>query len=339
MPFEVIDADGHVTESWEQLQRYLDAPYNKRPTVPPYFPQDAWDRRILNTLGQSAGDAKTWIEALDTGGMTSAVLFPTLGLFMTFLRDPEWAVALCRAYNTLLFKEFTSQSDRLEYVALLPPHDAPAAAAELKRAVTEFGAVGAMLPADGYHLLGHRRFDPIYAEAERLNVAVTIHASGTDINLGSSEPFPKFIQAHTLSHISGQMRQMVSMIFEGVPARFPRLRIAYLEAGVGWIPYFVQRMDEEFEKRGHAEAKALSKLPSEYIRGGNIYVSCEADEILLPQAIEYLGANQILYASDFPHWDNSYPKSLKEIVDRPDVSDDAKRKILAENPRRLYRMK
>jgi uncharacterized protein len=156
-------------------------------------------------------------------------------------------------------------------------------------------------------------------------------------NLGT-EPFPKFIQAHTVSHAFGQLRQITSMVFEGVPERFPRLRIAYLEAGAGWVPYFVQRMDEEFEKRGHAEARQLSQRPSEYVKSGNIYFSCEADEILLPQAIDYVGAAQILYASDFPHWDHSYPQSVKELIDRPDVTEAAKRRIFSENPRRLYRL-
>ena len=340
MKCEVIDADGHVSESWEQLQAHLEPPFNKRSPLPPYFPQDGWDRRLTGTLGNWAGDATSWIDALDRGGMAMSVLYTTLGLFMPFVRDPEWAVALTRAYNTLLYEEFTSQSPRLLGVALLAPHDPAAAVVELRRCVTELGFVGAMLPADGYYLLGHARFDPIYAEAQRLDVPVAFHASGTDQSIVANfEPFPKFIQAHTMSHISGQMRQMVSTIFEGVPARFPTLRLAYLEAGCGWIPYFVQRMDEEFEKRGHIEAKALTKLPSEYIKSGNIYVSCEGDENLLPQAIEYLGANQILYASDFPHWDHSYPKSLKELADRPDLSDQHKRKIFSENPRRLYRLK
>lgn len=339
MKREVIDADGHVSESWEQLQKYLEPPYNRRPPVPPYIPQDGWDRRLRGTLGHWAGDATSWLEAMDNGGMELSVLFPTLGLFLPFVRDPEWATVLSRAYNTLLHEEFTSRSPRLKAVALLATQEPDAAAVELERCVTTYGFVGAMLPADGYYLLGHRRFDPIYATAQRLGVPVTYHASGTDGNQLGAEPFPKFIQAHTVSHIGGQMRQMVSTIFEGVPARFPDLKIAYLEAGVGWIPYFVQRMDEEFEKRGHIEAPALTKLPSEYIKGGNIWVSCEADETLLPQAIEYLGASQILYASDFPHWDHSYPKSLKELQDRPDVSEEAKKQILWESPRRLYSLK
>ena len=339
MKFEVIDADGHVTETWEQIQRHLEEPYRKRPSLPPYFPQDGWDRRILGTLGQWAGDVKSWHDALDNGGMAMTILYTTLGLFMPFVRDPEWAVVLCRAYNTMLYKELTSQSPRIKGVALLPLQDPAAAAAELRRAVTEYGFVGGMLAADGYYLLGHARFDPIYAEAQRLNVPLGVHASGTDMSNLGLEPFPKFIQAHTVSHVFGQMRQITSMIFEGVPERFPRLRIAYLEAGCGWMPYFVQRMDEEFEKRGHAEAKALKRRPSDYVKGGNIYVSCETDEVLLPQAIEYIGAAQILYASDFPHWDHSYPQSLKELVERPDVTEAQKRKIFSENPRRLYGIK
>src|SRR5687768_17856403 len=135
MPYDVIDADGHVTETWEQIARHLDEPYRRRPLLTPFFPQDAWDRRLLGTKGNWAGDAKAWVEALDSGGMSLSVLFPTLGLFMPFLRDPEWAVALCRAYNTMLHAELTSQSPRLKGVALLPLQDPEAAVAELTRTV------------------------------------------------------------------------------------------------------------------------------------------------------------------------------------------------------------
>jgi predicted TIM-barrel fold metal-dependent hydrolase len=246
-------------------------------------------------------------------------------------------VALCRAYNTFLHEEFVKKSPRLHAVALLPVQDPDAAARELRRAVSELGLVGAMLAADGSHLLGDSRFGPIYEEADRLDVMLGIHASGSHLGGAGVDLFPQFIQAHTCSHAFGQMRQITSMIFEGVPARFPRLRIAYLEAGVGWVPYFVQRMDEEFEKRGHVEAPRLPRRPSEYVKGGNIYFSCEAEEVLLRAATDYVGASQILYASDFPHWDHSYPQSLKELRDRPDLTDGEKRQILSENPRRLYR--
>lgn len=336
---EIIDADGHVTETWEQIARHLEEPYRKRSLLTPFFPQDGWDRRLSGTFHDWAGDVASWHQALEAGGMAMSVLFPTLGLFMPFLHDADWAVATCRAYNTMLHEDITGQSPRLKGVALLPLQDVAAAVTELRRTVTRYGFVGAMLAADGHYLLGHARFDPIYAAAQELGVPVCVHAAGTDMSYAGPEPFPKFIQAHTVSHAFGQMRQITSMIFEGVPARFPRLRIAYLEAGVGWVPYFVQRMDEEFEKRGHVEAPRLPQRPSDYVKGGNIYFSCEAEEILLKPAIDYVGARQVLYASDFPHWDHSYPHSLKELTDRPDVAEGDKRRIFSDNPRRLYGLK
>ena len=266
------------------------------------------------------------------------VLYPTLGLFMPFLRDAEWAVVLCRAYNTMLYKDVTSQSPRLKGVALLPLQDPAAAARELERCVSELGFVGGMVSADSYYLLGHPRFDPIYATAQRLRVPIGVHAAGTDMNAVGHEPFPKFIQAHTVSHAFAQLRQITSMMFDGIPVRFPELSIAYLEAGSGWIPYFLQRMDEEYEKRGASEAKLLTESPTEMVRSHPIYFSCEADEPLLPQALAYVGNDRIMYASDFPHWDHSYPKSVKELADRADLSDEAKRNVLAANARRFYHL-
>ena len=332
----ILDADGHVTESPEQVARYLDEPYRRRPLNFSIYPADGWDRRLLGTLGELASDADSWLRALDKGGMELSVLYPTMGLFVSFLRDRAWAVALCRAYNTYLHETFVKVTPRLKAVALLPVQDPEAAAVELRRAVRELGLSGAMLAADGTHLLGDQRFDPVYEEAERLGVMLGVHASGSHLGGAGVDLFPRFIQAHTVSHPFGQMRQLTSMIFEGVPERYPALRLAFLEAGAGWAPYWMERMDDEFDKRGAAEAPALRKRPSEYVRGGNIYFSCEADEWLLPQALKLVGEGQVVYASDYPHWDNSYPGSLEEIVNRGDLSEGQKRKILADNCRRLY---
>jgi hypothetical protein len=334
----VLDADGHVTESYEQLSKYLDEPYRRRPLTFPWYAADGWDRRLVDKFHDWAGNAKQWLEALDRGGMEQVVLFPTLGLFMSFLKDREWAVRLCRAYNTLLYEEFIRVSPRLKAVALLPVQDPEAAAKELRRAVSELGHVGGMLAADGSHVLGDERFTPIYEEAQRLDVMLGIHASGSHLGGAGVDLFPRFIQAHTCSHPFGQMRQLTSIVFEGIPERFPDLRIAFLEAGAGWAPYWMERMDDEYAKRGEIEAPALRKKPSDYVRSGKIYFSCEADEWLLPQALKLVGENQIVYASDFPHWDHSFPGSIDEIRNRGDLTDAQKKKVLADNCRRLYKL-
>jgi hypothetical protein len=331
----IFDADGHITETTEQVAKYLDDPYRQRSLTYGMYTSDGWDRRLINKLGDWGGDAKSWLAALDRGGVEETVLYPTLGLFMSFIRDRDWQVQICRAYNRMIAEEFIKASPRLHAVALLPILDPEESAKELHNAVKNYGCVGAMLAADGGHLLGDRKFDPIYAEAQALDVMVGLHASGSHLGGAGVDGFPSFIQTHTVSHAFGQMRQLTSTIFDGVPERFPNLRIAYLEAGCGWAPYWAERMDDEYAKRA-SEAPAIKKKPSDYIRSGKIYFSCEADEWMMPQAAKLIGENQIVWASDFPHWDHSYPSSIKEISERGDLTDTQKQKILNDNGRRLY---
>ena len=336
MTYEVIDADGHVTETWEQIARHLEEPYRRRPLLTSFFPQDGWDRRLLGTKGDWAGDASSWEKALDSGGMSVSVLYPTLGLNLQFVRDPEWAVVLARAYNTMLFKELTGQSKRLKAVALLPLQDPEAAAQRVATRVRRARC-------------GSEECSPPTARCWATSASIRstrspnvsafplgVHAAGSDAGFGGAEPFPKFIQAHTCSHALAQMRQITSMMFDGIPVRFPELKLAFLEAGAGWVPYFLQRMDEEWEKRGHVEATILTRSPTEYVRAGPIYFSCEADEPLLPQAAQWVGDDRIFYASDYPHWDHSYPRSVHELGERTDLTEAQKRLVLADNARRFY---
>jgi len=336
MSTPVIDADGHILEQEEQLARYLDWPYREPGRGWTFYPRDGWNRRLGGRLGQWADSAESWLRALDEGGVDTTVLFPTSGLFIGFVKDPDWAIALCRAYNTFLYEEVLKVSPRLQAVALLPVQAPHEAVAELRRAVKELGFVGGMLAADGPHLLGQVQFVPIYEEAQRLDTMLAVHASGSHLGGGGVDLYPKFIQAHTVSHPFGQMRQLTSIVFEGIPERFPHLRLAFLEAGVGWVPYWMGRMDEEYDKRGDVDAPGLKKSPSEYVKSGNLYFSCEADEPLLPEALRLVGEDVVVYASDYPHWDNEFPGSIRVLKERKDITDKQAGKILADNARRLY---
>src|SRR3989304_6327665 len=138
----VIDADGHIVETDEQLFRHLEEPYRRRDRVRPLYPADGWDRRLGNTLGSRASDAQSWLKALDEGGMDSTVLYPTSGLFIGFLKDQDWAVAISRAYNNFIAEEVLRVSPRIKAVALLPVQAPQEAAAEVGRALTQLGFVG-----------------------------------------------------------------------------------------------------------------------------------------------------------------------------------------------------
>jgi predicted TIM-barrel fold metal-dependent hydrolase len=204
--------------------------------------------------------------------------------------------------------------------------------------VTKLHLVGAMLPAviADKTPLGDPKLEPLYATAERLNVPLAIHgAPQTGLGL---ETLRRFIDAHTLSHPVPIFTQFVNMVFAGLFQRYPGLRVAYLEAGAGWVPYFLDRMDYEVEAFKALKEWPYTELPSDVVRNGNVYVSFEAGERSLPDVVRRFGPEHILYASDFPHELSyeEYAEDIEEFSERDDLSDDAKRKILAENSARFY---
>src|SRR5436309_1957776 len=120
--------------------------------------------------------------------------------------------------------------------------------------------------------------------------------------------------------------------------RHPRLRVAFLEAGVGWVPYFVDRMHEHWEKRGDWVRNGWRKDPRRYVEAGNVWVSCEPEETILPAVADALGPDFIMYASDYPHWDSDWPESTRPLRERADLSDDVRAKIAGGNARRFYQL-
>jgi hypothetical protein len=194
-----------------------------------------------------------------------------------------------------------------------------------------------MLPAVGLRTpLGHADFWPIYAEAERLGSMVGVHATVRGPHFFGADLFDRFVEVHTLSHPFAQMIQMTSLAFQGVFEAFPRLKVAFLEAGCTWVPYWLGRMDEEWEKRGALEAPQCRRKPSAYLTSDRVFYPAEASEWLLGPTTAALGDAGIFYASDWPHWDHEFPENIHEMQKRSDLSDEAKRQILSATARRLY---
>jgi len=331
---KVIDGDGHIYERDQDIRPYLQGKYPDVSLETYYlFPTlDGW-RRGLPPRGHRY-DAAGWAEFMDHAHISESVIYPTMGLGFGFTRDPGWAVDLAAAYNSYLSDHFLKPNSRLKAVALLPVQDPAAAARELTRAVKDLGMVGALLPAPGLDVgYGDARFDPIYAEAQRLGVPVAIHgaarAHGIGINLDhvGADGGQAFVLAHALA----QMTQFTHMIYGRVFDRFPSLKAVFLEAGCGWVPYLIERIDRNTAGKGR-------KLASEQVRDHPVYFHAElAEQAVLPFSVSVVGEDRFIYASDFPHEpDDEVIEVLDDFLAREDLSASAKQKIVYDNIKALY---
>ncbi|MEE8223927.1 MAG: amidohydrolase family protein, partial [Alphaproteobacteria bacterium] len=127
-----------------------------------------------------------------------------------------------------------------------------------------------------------------------------------------------------------------SVMCQGVPVRFPNLRLAFLEIGATWLPYYLDRLDEHWEKRGEEEMPHLKQKPSEVFRESTIKVSIEGKETLLRQTVDFVGAEHLVYATDVPHWDGEFPENLEEIRAVNNLTEAEKTAILHDNAQELF---
>jgi predicted TIM-barrel fold metal-dependent hydrolase len=151
------------------------------------------------------------------------------------------------------------------------------------------------------------------------------------------DTFPKFIQTHTMSHPISILRQFTNLMFQGIFETYSNTRFSFMETGGTWVPWWLDRMDEEFEHRGADEAPIVSKNPSEYvIKGGDIFFGLESEERLLGPTLDLIGDDLFMYASDWPHWDGDYPESLHELQYRPDLTELQPANVLGGAAERFY---
>ncbi|MGH7774048.1 MAG: amidohydrolase family protein [Candidatus Binatia bacterium] len=343
MTKQVIDTDGHIFEKDQDMFEYLEPPYRDRKELfaYPFFPPpDGFHRMFRRIIDRrpfviAPDDPETWLAVLDREGIDRTVIYPTAGLGVGFIQDRDWAVVVCRAYNNMMADRYINFNRRLGAVAVLPIQDIEEAVKELRRVVKELRMAGGLLAPVGFSKpLGDPYFDPLYKEAERLGCPLAIHGAPTK-GLGF-DFFPRLIQARALSHPFAQMIQLTSLILEGVLERFPKIKIASLEAGCEWIPFLMDRLDMEYGNRS-PQAPLLNKKPSEYMKGGQIYYHAELWEAMLPYVIKRIGEDLILYASDYPH-EPDLAQAIRNFENRSDVSDTAKQKILSDNGKRFYNM-
>ncbi len=339
-----VDTDGHVLERPADIRKYLDAPWNERST--PLWPGDQpWDPNLFNGFKMSVNweglapeeQVRRWHTLMDKQDMEVAICFPTGSGNIAKNQEVPFQVAVTKAANTHFAKEYNALSNRLSCVGVLPMRAPEEAAAELRRAVNELGLKGfEILPTGLPIALGETYYDPIYKAAEEEGVVLGVHGTrNTSRELGAST-LSTFAEVHSYAFTAGILLQFTSMVCQGITERFPKLKIAFLEIGATWLPYYMDRLDEHWEKRGAHEMPLLKRKPSDVVRESNLYFSLESGESQLAATVDYMGSDHFVYASDIPHWDNEFPENLRHLRNHPDLSDEVKEKILRKNAQRLF---
>jgi uncharacterized protein len=272
---------------------------------------------------------------MEADGIDIQVIFPS-HLSLSAEKETELATDIARAYNDWLASFCARDPKRLKGVAMIALQDVNAAIKEVRRAVEQLGFIGVMMPTNVRDQdIGKREYWPFYEAVEGLGIGLALHG-GIRAAERMHGRFDSFISVHSLSFPFECMAALTGLIFAGVPEKFPRLRIAALEGCCGWIPFLMDRLDEEFEKRGAREAPLLKRKPSEYMSGENFFYAFELEESTVPYVIERLGADKLLYSSDYPHWDSAWPKTVTMLKERKDITNTDKHRIAWDNPQRFY---
>jgi predicted TIM-barrel fold metal-dependent hydrolase len=345
----VIDADAHALEPDDIWDKYLDGKYLDR--KPKTMPLGQRQFGILygdllisiftppNQRGQDSADVETRLRDMDIEGIQASVLFPSMYLGINQPSDPDYVAALCAGYNNWISDFCRQAPDRLKGVALVSQRNTADAAAELRRAVTNLGLVGVMVRPNSLIVprVDAPFYYPLYEEAERLGVPILVHEGVGGIwPLLGKERAKTFADSHMMTHPYEMMTAVMCVTTSEVLDRFPRLQFGFFESGCGWIPYWLERLDEHCEKLPE-EWPTLREPPSERFKR-NCSVSFEPEEVLLPQAISCIGADRVLFASDYPHWDAILPGCVEAVMRRKDIDEADKTTILTEAPGRLFKI-
>jgi len=290
-------------------------------------------RAGIDDDGYRAGTPQLRLQDMDRDGLAVSVVYGPLSLGFP-IADAELQDATYAAWNDWSAEEFNAFApDRLCALAFLPFHSAAAAAAELERCAA-LGHRGAIV--DAFRIeLGDPTWDRLWAAAAAHDMPISFHING-GISPKLSYQIGKWQSAAFASLLPLQLDEpLATMIFSGALERHAALKLVLAESGIGWLPYFLTRMDGEWHELGPKLDYAPKVAPSELVRD-QVMLTFEQE----PQAEQFIplvGADSCMWASDYPHTDSTFPNSLPAVEETLGaLSDDDRRKITATNCARLY---
>ena len=294
------------------------------------------------TPGAIDPDAR--VRELDAEGIDAAILYPTIGIIWEGdCHDAELSAAYARAYNNYLFDFCSKHPDRLIPVAHVNLLDVNLAVAEVERVKGKAkGIFTTPVPRNG-RPVGHRYFDPFWAACEAAGLPVATHVQvrpdflGSGMFLPEGEPTPEKSTIWFLfMQLTEDSRLGMNCVFQGgVLERFPNLRYVVLEIGCGWLPSWIERADGKYEMFGFTTG--MKHKPSELLLR-NCWISAEPDEACIPEMAGVVGAQRLLWATDYPHID-AYKNPVKELRHHIEaMSREDQEWILGKSAVELYRL-
>jgi predicted TIM-barrel fold metal-dependent hydrolase len=355
--YYIVDADAHHVEAdfWTEVLEFIEDPVIRdqaltmqrdqgglaylyggavtQQTVGGRIPHQAARREKVAESGVHR-DIVLTRRAIESIGSDKMVVFPTPLLGLAEHPQVEMQVLLGRAYTRWLTEVLMPQEPRIVTLILLPITDPKSALQVVKDFGDRKGVVGFMLTGFNHKPVHHNDLMPLWAEIEARGKPVAFHA-GVSWNIDSMKIVNRFIGVHALSFVMCNMVHMTNWVLNGMPERFPKLKSIWIESGLAWIPFMMQRLDNEYMMRS-SEAPLLKRLPSEYMT--EMYYTSQPMEKRSPALLQATLAaikaeTQLMYASDWPHWDFDLPST---VLDLPYLSDTAKRNILGLTAARLF---
>jgi len=364
--FKVLDTDSHQMEPPNIWTDYIDTQYrDKAPRIGDIgggkqgmlvedeavtkqtgsYPMDSKAfhaasvkaMKRFKTTRDSGFSAEARIDDMDKEGVDAQVLYPTVGgqILGKPFKDTELLAAVCRAYNDWSLEYCGIAPDRLCMAAMLPIQD-PVLAIEEAQRTAQKGASCFYVrpnPVQGRNLY-HESYESLWTALEELNKPVCIHDSGSPYWPSFGERMDTHTSGHIIAHPFEAMVAMMSLIWYGVIENHPNLKIVHVEADAGWLPYWLQRMEQHWGFSGNAEHPALKKRPTEYFKS-NFIVACRGDEMTLPSVCQLVGDDYISFNTDYPHPDGTWPQGMANLEEQP-LPEASIRKIFWDNAAPLF---
>src|SRR5262245_27553135 len=278
-------------------------------------------------------DATARLRDQDRDGVVAEVVYPSLALQLFRIRDPEFQAATFRAYNDWLAELCAQAPARLAGVALLPLHEVAAGVDEVAR-VRGLGLRGGLIwssPPDD-RPYSDPAYEPLWEAAEAAGMPLSLHLGTGAVPLPGTAG--NLAVAYMFTHQAAQ-RSMAQLIFGGVLERHPALRLVSVENDIGWIPHYLERLDHAGEKFHAFLPTPLALRPSEYFHR-QVSATFQEDRIGITLRAR-VGIDSLLWASDYPHTDSTWPHSRAVVArDFADVPRAELQRIVCGNTARLY---